>query len=68
MINILYVILIIGGIMKIEKWNYKGSVIDVPVFDDNEIETNDYEDISKESNELEDTIDLSEVLEDIENE
>ena len=53
--------------MRIEKWNYKGSLVNVPVFDDDEIETDD-EKTSKVLNELEDTINLSETLKDVEHE
>lgn len=45
--------------MNIEKWLYKGKEVDVPIFDEEEIETN--EDIT----ELENTIDLKEVLNNI---
>ena len=42
--------------MKIEKWIYKGNEIDVPIFDEDEIETNE------EFTELEKTKDLKELL------
>lgn len=49
----------IGDNMKIEKWIYKGEEIEVPILEENEIETN--EDIS----ELEKTKDLTQELSDI---
>ena len=42
--------------MKIEKWLYKGKEVDVPIFDEEEIETNE------ETPEFENTIDLKEAL------
>lgn len=45
--------------MKIEKWLYKGKEVDVPIFDEEEIEKNE------EIPELENTIDLKEVLNNI---
>lgn len=45
--------------MKIEKWLYKGKEVDVPIFDEEEIEKNE------ETPELENTIDLKEVLNNI---
>ena len=45
--------------MKVEKWLYKDKEIDVPVFEESEIETNE------ETPEFENTIDLTEVLKDI---
>ena len=46
--------------MKIEKWKYQDKEIDIPIFDMDEIETN--EDIDT----LEKTKDLTETLENIE--
>lgn len=48
--------------MKIEKWKYKDTEIDVPILDDYEIETN--EDIV----DLEKTKELTEILESIDKE
>ena len=45
--------------MKIEKWIYKGKEIDVPIFEEEEIEKNE------EIPEFENTIDLTEVLNNI---
>ena len=45
-----------GDSMKIEKWIYKGKEVNVPIVEENEIETN--EDI-----EMDKTLDLTEVLE-----
>ena len=44
--------------MKLEKWKYNGEEIDIPILDDEEIETNDTED-------LEDTLDLTQTLHDL---
>lgn len=42
--------------MKIEKWKYKNTEIEIPILDEDEIEKNENLD------DLENTIDLSEVL------
>ncbi len=46
--------------MKIEKWIYKGNEIEVPILEDDEVETNEVFE-----NELEKTIDLTEKLSDL---
>ena len=46
---------IIGDGMRIEKWNYKGKEIDVPIVEEDEIEKNLVDDLDK-------TKDLSEEL------
>ena len=46
--------------MKLEKWKYKDKEIDIPIFDNEEIETN--EDLEQ----LEKTVDLTNVIEVIE--
>lgn len=48
--------------MRLEKWKYKDTEIDIPIFDEDEIETN--EDIER----LEKTIDLTKTLKSIEDE
>lgn len=45
--------------MKIEKWLYNGKEVDVPIFNEEEIETNE------DNPEFENTIDLKQVLNDI---
>ena len=53
--------------MKVEKWKYKGEVVDVNIFEDDEIEKN--EDIEDMDNlELENTVDIKEKLKEFEEE
>ena len=49
--------------MKVEKWKYKGEVVDVNIFEDDDIEKN--EDIE---DELENTVDIKEQLKNFEEE
>lgn len=50
---------IIGDNMRVEKWIYKNKEIDVPILEEDEIETN--EDIDY----LENTVDLTKTIEDL---
>lgn len=52
----------VGDVMKVEKFKFKGEEINLPVFDEDEIETNDIID-----DELDKTSDLEKVVKEVNN-